>query len=176
MNSLEFEAAIQGRVVCPKSAVQYSAILFQTEYPPEEMVKKMNSPGNATQLMDKQKNGAGIWKYFCNTMTGGYIFCIVNDNPPTTGEQGDFMDMPEIPEAIKNVAMHAVSGFLLGFSATFVVAPQNWAELSTAIYAAAVVGFYGALKEVMAYALTIANKNTKAGQTETQKPLIERML
>lgn len=116
MNSQEFEAAIQGRIVCPKSAIQYSAILFQTEYPPEEMVKKMNAPGNATQYMDKMKNGAGIWKYFCNTMTGGYIFCIVNDNPPTTGVKGDNMGIREYFDAHTDQRMLLKYAIIFGAS------------------------------------------------------------
>ena len=88
------------------------------------------------------------------------------------------MKIPEIPEPVKNVVMHAVSGFLLGFSATFVVAPDNWAELSTAIYGACVVGFYGALKEVASYIETLAKpKDTKAsGANVQEKKLSSRML
>lgn len=174
MDSTEFEAAIQNRIVLPKSAIQYSAILFQTEYPCEEMVKKMNAPGNATQLMDKQKNGAGIWKYSTNTLTGGYIFCVVNDNPPAMGEKGDMM---EVPEWAKNVAMHAVSGFLLGFCSAFVANPSPAIpELGNAIYGAAVIGLYGALKEVSQYVEGYVKKKATAAGPKAPVSLSGRML
>jgi len=83
----------------------------------------------------------------------------------------------EIPEPVKNIFMHAVSGFCLGFGATFVAAPQNWADFSTAIYAASVIGFYGAIKEVASYIQTLASgKSTAAGSKSAPKPLLKRML
>ena len=140
------------------------------------MAKKMNAPGNGTQYMDKMKNGAGIWKYSCNTMTGGYIFCIVNDNPPTTGAKGDLMGY-EIPEWAKMVAMNAVSGFVLGFSAAYVANPApSIPDLGSAIYGALVLGLYGAVKAVAAYVEGLVKKqSTKAGPM-AEKTLVGRML
>lgn len=173
MNSTEFQTAIQNRYVVPKSVIQLSAF-FQKEYPPEEMVKVMNHGTNGAQYLDKQKNGLNIWKYSCNTMTSGYIYCIVDDNPASTGTRSDKM---EIPEWLKNVAMHAVSGFLIGFCSAFVANPSpSIPDLGNAIYGAAVIGLYGAVKEVAAYVESMTKaKTTMAGNGEV-KPLSKRML
>jgi len=81
-------------------------------------------------------------------------------------------------EWAKNIAMHAVSGFLIGFSAAFVANPTpSLPELRTAVYAACVIGLYGAIKEVAAYVQTLASKTaTAAGPKEAPKPLLKRML
>lgn len=90
------------------------------------------------------------------------------------------MDMPEIPEWMLNIGMHAVSGFLVGFSATFVANPApELPDLGTAIYGAAVIGLYGAVKEVAAYVESLVKKkDTKAGGLKSQpaKTLKSRML
>jgi hypothetical protein len=80
MNKQELEEQLQHRVLTPKTVIQFSSLLFSTEYTPEDFITKMNAPGNSYQLVDCQKNGLGIWKYSVNTLTGGYIFCILNEN------------------------------------------------------------------------------------------------
>lgn len=98
MNTQELEEALQHRILNPKSSTQFSALFFSTEYQPEDFARKMNAPGNSSQLVDKQKNGLGIWKFSVNTLTGGYIYCIAYDNP-ATGEGGDRMGLKEDTEA-----------------------------------------------------------------------------
>jgi len=83
--------------------------------------------------------------------------------------------MGAIPEQLINIGMHAVSGFLLGFSATFVAAPNiGLPDLQNAIYGAAVIGLYGAIKEVAAYLQTLTG--TKSTAAEAPKPLLKRLL
>lgn len=92
------------------------------------------------------------------------------------------MEFPKLPEWLLNIGMHAVSGFALGFSAAFVSAPTaSLPDLKAAIYAACVIGMYGAIKEVMSYIQTITTtKSTAAGpvavSNEAPKPLLKRML
>jgi len=81
----DFEKSIQNRTVNVLTTLQLSALLFQTEYAPDQFAKKMNAPGNSSQLVDKQKIGAASWKYSCNTLTGGYIYCTVT-NQSTQGD------------------------------------------------------------------------------------------
>lgn len=78
---------------------------------------------------------------------------------------------------MKNVAMHTISGFLLGFSAAFVTTPtvMSMPELQSAIYGACVIGLYGAFKEVASYIETITtSKTTAAGKDFV--PLSKRLL
>jgi len=87
--------------------------------------------------------------------------------------------MVEFPkEALTNIAMHAVSGFLLGFSAAFVATPStSLPDLGSAIYGAAVLGLYSCIKEVAAYIQTlVSGKATAAGPKAAPKPLLKRML
>lgn len=80
-------------------------------------------------------------------------------------------------EWAKNIAMHAVSGFLIGFSAAFVANPSpSLPDLTSAIYGASVIGLYGAIKEVAAYIQTLASKTTAAGPAAAPKPLLKRLL
>jgi len=80
-------------------------------------------------------------------------------------------------EWAKNIAMHAVSGFLIGFSAAFVANPSpSLPDLTNAIYGASVIGLYGAIKEVAAYIQTLASKTTAAGPAAAPKPLLKRLL
>lgn len=81
-----------------------------------------------------------------------------------------FADLEEVvkmklPEWIKMVAMHGVSGFLIGFSAAFVAGGKpEIPELQTAIYTACVGGLYGALKAVAAYLETMLKPAVPAAQ------------
>jgi len=85
--------------------------------------------------------------------------------------------MGAIPEQLINIGMHAVSGFLIGFSATFVAAPNvGLPDLQNAIYGAAVIGLYSAIKEVAIFVQSLASKSTAAGPNEASKPLLKRML
>lgn len=171
MNSEEFEYALQGRVIPLKTGIQLSAF-FNKEYTPENMVTVMNYGSNAMQYLDKQKNGLGIWKYSCNTLTSGYIFCIVNDNPPSTGAKGDMVNI-DIPEWLQNIGMHALSGFLIGFCSTFVANPApTLPDLGNAIYGASVIGLYGAVKEVAAYIESKAKPKATAAGPSDQKPVV----
>ena len=84
----------------------------------------------------------------------------------------------EVPEWAKNVAMYAVSGFLGGFSAAFVLNPGfTFPELGLAIQFAATAGLYQAVKEVADYIKKlVAGKSTAAGPEAEPKPLLKRML
>ena len=147
MNSTEFQDAIQNRYVVPKSVVQLSAF-FKKEYSPEEMVKVMNHGTNGAQYLDKQKNGLNVWKYSCNTMTSGYIFCIVDDNPPSTGARSDKM---EIPKELENVLLHATKGFLVGISLVIAqkpLDPSGWADIQTWLFGVLMGGVYGIAVEI----------------------------
>lgn len=86
--------------------------------------------------------------------------------------------MGAIPEWVINIGMHAVSGFLIGFSAAFVANPTpSLPDLGAAVYGASVIGLYGAIKEVAAYIQTLASgKVTAAGPKDAPKPLLKRML
>lgn len=70
------------------------------------------------------------------------------------------MEIPAIPVWAQNIALHAVSGFLLGFSITFVANPgiDSFADLANAIWGASVIGLYGAIKEGIAYIETLLPK------------------
>lgn len=174
MDVTQFESELKKPPLTPVSFSAFQTLTHQIEYTPADFLAYMTQGSNASYSVNKKKIGASTYGYSIITLTGGYISTVVS-NQTTMG--GNAMEFPKIPEPVKNVAMHAVSGFLLGFSATFVVAPGSWAELSTAIYGASVIGFYGAIKEVAAYVSTLTNKNTKADNSkEVPKPLLKRML
>ena len=86
--------------------------------------------------------------------------------------------MGALPEWLVNIGMHAVSGFLIGFSAAFVANPSpSLPDLTNAIYGASVIGLYSCIKEVAAYVQTLVGGNTTAaGKNEAPKPLLKRML
>ena len=68
------------------------------------------------------------------------------------------MQIPTIPQWAVNIFKHALSGFCLGFAATFVANPTGWQDISNEIYGAAVVGGYGAIKEVVNYVETLLSQ------------------
>ena len=87
MNIQEFETALQGRILAPKKVVSFSTMFFQKEYTPEDFVKIMNAGSNSVYFVDKQQQGAGIYKYSVNTLTGGYISTAVSDMQTSAKKQ-----------------------------------------------------------------------------------------
>jgi hypothetical protein len=93
------------------------------------------------------------------------------------------MDFSKIPDWAQNIALHAFSGFVIGFGISIAnapLAPASWLELSNSLYAGAVAGFYGAVKEVVAYVQTnfLTSKQTAAADVvpAPKKTLRDRML
>jgi len=116
MNTQQFEAAIQNRFVLLKSTMQLNALLFTSEYEPEEFVKKMNAPGNASQFVDKLKVGLGKWKYSSNTLTGGYIWCAVSDEPTMTTGGNEMGNIKEYFDIHPDQRMLLKYGIIFGAS------------------------------------------------------------
>ena len=69
------------------------------------------------------------------------------------------------PNWLQNIVVHAVSGFIFGFSMAFVAKPEvtTLPDLNTAILLSLTAGGYGAIKEVFAYVETLlAQRSTQA--------------
>lgn len=144
------------------------------------LAHEQNATGSFRRMVRKRSEQVGYTSYYFKDGLVSEYFKVVVPNSTTT-QGGNWMNVPEVPDWAKNIAMHAVSGFLLGFSATWVSNPVGIDDLQPAIYGAAVVGLYSAFKEVLAYAQTLLPKpvNTKAGPVAAAKPgkkLVERML
>jgi hypothetical protein len=75
------------RIVPTKTSMQLNALLFSNEYTPINFVKKLNNKVNLLHPIERQKAGAGIYKYYANTLSGGYIFCVAQTE--ATGTRGD---------------------------------------------------------------------------------------
>jgi hypothetical protein len=152
-------------------------------YMPEQMLDIIgHDKDKFSSLVRRRSEQVGMLTYYLKDTLGVVYFKVLAQTSATMQTGGNPMEMPKIPEWAKNIAMHAVSGFVLGFGSTFVAQPGSWSEFSNAFYGAAVIGLYGAFKEVLAYIPTLLPKPvTNAGAptaapTADGKKLHERML
>lgn len=66
----------------------------------------------------------------------------------------------KIPDWCRNVIMHAVAGFVIGFNGAFVITDFKAVSWDFAIKGALIIGGYSAVKEVLAYLTTLVPVNS----------------
>ena len=146
----DFEASMGNRVLNPVSKLEFNALLFSTQYTPEEFAKKMNEGSNAQFSVDCEKNGLNKWKYSANTWTGGYVYCLLDDNPVATGLTGAappaavpgpnpleayFLQHPKQLVAFKYGVVYGL-GFLVTYAGALVtngLISQNWVPIAAIV-------------------------------------------
>lgn len=80
--------------------------------------------------------------------------------------------IPQLPEWVLNVGMHAIGGFLIGFSASLslaaIVPGSSMDVLETALWLACTAGGYRAFKEAIAYLETVFPATARTAATADQ--------
>lgn len=85
MNVSEFEAQLGKPPLNPKSFLPFQTLTHQLEYTPEDFLIFSNQGGNGQYSINRQKIGAGTYKYSIVSLTFGYIFTVVSDQTQTGG-------------------------------------------------------------------------------------------
>jgi hypothetical protein len=83
VNIAEFEAQLTKPLLVPKIMLVYQTLTHQIEYTPEDFLMYIHQGSNTEYSVNKQKTGAGIYKYSVITLTGGYILTTVSDQVQT---------------------------------------------------------------------------------------------
>jgi len=79
----EFEAQLGKPPLIPKSFSAFQTLTHQIEYTPDDFISYINQGSNNTYSVNKQKQGASIYKYSVVSLTGGLIFTVVSDQTQT---------------------------------------------------------------------------------------------
>jgi len=79
----EFEAQLGKPPLIPKTFSAFQTLTHQIEYTPEDFITFMHQGSNGAYSVNKQKQGASIYKYSVVTLTGGLISTVVSDQTQT---------------------------------------------------------------------------------------------